>query len=157
AARPYPDLARRSRARGPLRRGSAAAYRRGLHLGAGGAALPGGLRAMKRIVVLGGGGHAKVVMEVLLAAGWEVAGYTDASGGPGDAFGAIPWLGDDGALPAVRAGGIEYAIVALGDNALRGRLADRAAALGFTLGNAIHPSAQISPSVVLGNGIAVMA
>ncbi len=110
-----------------------------------------------RIVVIGGGGHAKVVMEVLLAAGWEVAGYTDAGGRPGDAFGRIAWLGDDGALPAVRAGGVEHAIVALGDNAVRGRLADRAVALGFTLGNAIHPSAQISPSVTLGQGIAVMA
>jgi len=111
----------------------------------------------RRIVVIGGGGHSRVVLEVLLAAGWQVAGYTDAGGRAGDAFGTIPWLGDDGALPAVRAGGVEHAIVALGDNALRGRLAERAAALGFTLGNAIHPSAQISPSVVLGRGIAVMA
>jgi len=110
-----------------------------------------------KIVVIGGGGHAKVVMEVLLAAGWEVAGYTDAGGRPGDVFGRIAWLGDDGALPAVRAEGVGHAIVALGDNALRGRLADRAVALGFTLGNAIHPSAQISPSVTLGQGIAVMA
>jgi UDP-perosamine 4-acetyltransferase len=112
---------------------------------------------MSRIVVLGGGGHAKVVMEILLAAGWEVAGYTDAGGRPGDSFGAIPWLGTDEALPDVLASGVGHAIVALGDNALRGRLRDRAAGLGFVLGNAVHPSARISPSVVLGRGIAVMA
>lgn len=110
-----------------------------------------------QVVVIGGGGHARVVIEVLLAAGWQVVGYTDASGRPGDAFGAVPWLGDDAALASVREAGVAHAIVALGDNALRGRLAERAAALGFRLANAIHPSAQISPSVVLGQGIAVMA
>ena len=110
-----------------------------------------------RIIVIGGGGHTKMMIEILLATDWEVTGYTDADGRPGDAFGGIAWLGDDGALPAIRDQGVEHAIVALGDNALRGRLAERAAALGFTLGNAIHPSAQISPSVALGRGIAVMA
>jgi UDP-perosamine 4-acetyltransferase len=107
------------------------------------------------IVVIGGGGHARVVMEVLLAAGWRVAGYTD----PGDragSFGALPCLGDDAVLP-VLAGRFRHAIVALGDNALRERWALRAAELGFELGNAIHPSARISPSVTLGRGIAVMA
>lgn len=107
------------------------------------------------IVVVGGGGHARVVMEVLLAAGWRVAGYTD-PGGAGGSFGALPCLGDDAALPAL-AGRFRHAIVALGDNALRGRLALRTVELGFELSNAIHPSAQISPSVTLGRGIAVMA
>jgi UDP-perosamine 4-acetyltransferase len=107
------------------------------------------------VVVVGGGGHARVVMEVLLAAGWRVAGFTD-PGGAGRSFGEIPCLGDDSALPSL-AGQVRYAIAALGDNALRGRLAERAVELGFELANAIHPSAQISPSVTLGRGIAVMA
>lgn len=111
----------------------------------------------RQVVVIGGGGHARVVIEVLLAAGWRVAGYTDAGGRPGESFGGVPWLGDDAVLPSVRAAGVAHAIVALGDNALRGRLGDRAAALGFELVNALHPSAQISPSAILGRGIAVMA
>jgi UDP-perosamine 4-acetyltransferase len=108
-----------------------------------------------RIVVLGGGGHARVVIEILLATGWQVAGYTDreATG----SFAGVSWLGCDEDLPGVRAGGVEHAIVALGDNALRWRLGARAIELGFKLGNAIHPAAQISPSAVLGRGIAVMA
>jgi UDP-perosamine 4-acetyltransferase len=107
------------------------------------------------IVVVGGGGHARVVMEVLLAAGWRVAGYTDPAGA-GEAFGTIPCLGSDSALPAL-ASRFRHAIVALGDNALRAGLARRVEELGFELGNAIHPAAQISPSVRLGRGIAVMA
>ncbi|HEX6902204.1 MAG TPA: NeuD/PglB/VioB family sugar acetyltransferase [Thermoanaerobaculia bacterium] len=107
------------------------------------------------IVVVGGGGHSRVVVEVLLAAGWRVAGYTD-PGGAGGSFGGVPCLGDDGVLPSL-VGKVRYAIVALGDNALRGRLAREVEAMGFELGNAIHPSARISPSVVLGRGIAIMA
>ncbi len=107
------------------------------------------------IVVVGGGGHAHVVMEVLLVGGWRVAGYTD-PGCTGGSFGSIPCLGDDSAL-TILAGRFRHAIVALGDNALRGRLVRRVAELGFELGNAIHPSAQISPSATLGRGIAIMA
>lgn len=106
-------------------------------------------------VVVGGGGHARVVMEVLLAAGRRVAGYTDIADS-GGAFGSLPCLGTDSELPAL-AGRYRQAIVAVGDNALRGRLARRVEELGFELGNAIHPSAQISPSVSLGRGIAIMA
>ncbi|MFY9826742.1 MAG: acetyltransferase [Thermoanaerobaculia bacterium] len=107
------------------------------------------------IVVVGGGGHSRVVLEVLLAAGWRVAGYTD-PGGAGGSFAGIPCLGDDGVLPSLAAR-VRYAIVALGDNSLRGRLARWVAELGFELGNAIHPSARISPTAELGRGIAVMA
>jgi UDP-perosamine 4-acetyltransferase len=110
-----------------------------------------------KIVVVGGGGHARVVIEVLLAAGWEVVGFTDAGTPPGQTFGAVPCLGGDEALPAVRAAGVETAIIALGENALRARLAAAARDLGFTLGNAVHPGAHLSPSVRLGAGIAVMA
>ncbi|MFL6197462.1 MAG: acetyltransferase [Thermoanaerobaculia bacterium] len=107
------------------------------------------------IVVVGGGGHSRVVVEVLLAAGWRVAGYTD-PGGAGGSFGGVPCLGDDGVLPSL-VGTVRYAIIALGDNALRSRLARRAEAMGFELGNAIHPTAVVSPSVTLGKGIAIMA
>lgn len=107
------------------------------------------------IVVVGGGGHSRVVVEVLLAAGWRVAGYTD-PGGAGGSFGGVPCLGDDGVLPSLT-GTVRYAIIALGDNALRSRLARRVEAMGFELGNAIHPTAVVSPSVILGRGIAIMA
>jgi UDP-perosamine 4-acetyltransferase len=109
----------------------------------------------EEIVVVGGGGHSRVVVEILLAAGWRVAGYTD-PGGSGGAFGGVPCLGDDGVLPSLL-GKVRYAIIALGDNALRSRLARKAEAMGFELGNAIHPTAVVSPSVTLGRGIALMA
>ena len=109
------------------------------------------------IVVIGGGGHSRVVIEVLLAAGWQVAGFTDAAVPAGERFGDVPCLGGDDALPGLRARGLGHAIVALGDNALRARLAARVRELGFTLGSAVHPAARLSPSATLGVGVAVMA
>jgi UDP-perosamine 4-acetyltransferase len=111
---------------------------------------------MERVVVIGGGGHAKVVIDVLKAAGWQVAGYTDPAPAAGGRIADVPCLGDDAALADLHAAGIPWAIVALGDNALRARMAERALALGFALARAVHPSAQISPSARLGAGVAVM-
>ena len=111
---------------------------------------------MERVVVAGGGGHAKVVVDVLRAAGWEVVGYTDPEGRPGDRIAGVERLGGDEALAGVRAAGVRWAIVALGDNGLRLRVAERMAALGFELATAVHPSAQVSPSARLGRGVVVM-
>jgi UDP-perosamine 4-acetyltransferase len=108
-------------------------------------------------VVVGGGGHAKVVLDVLHAEGWRVAGYTDPQAAAGDQIDGVSCLGTDAVLPELRASGVCRAIVALGDNELRDRVAGGVVALGFTLGNAVHPSAQISRSAVLGQGVAVMA
>ncbi len=108
------------------------------------------------IVVLGGGGHARVVIEILLVAGWQVVGFTDGQR-RGEVWCSVPCLGDDSELPAVRAAGVARAIVAVGENALRGRLAQQATAAGFRLANAIHPGAHLSPTVSLGSGIAIMA
>jgi UDP-perosamine 4-acetyltransferase len=109
-----------------------------------------------RVVVIGGGGHAKVVLDVLLAAGWPVAGYTDPAPAAGAHIGDIPCRGDDDALPQLHGEGLSWAIVALGDNALRARMAERARTLGFALATAVHPSAQVSPQASLGAGVVVM-
>jgi UDP-perosamine 4-acetyltransferase len=108
------------------------------------------------VVVIGGGGHAKVVIDVLLLAGWAVAGYTDPAPLAGEQIAGVPWLGTDEALPRLRAEGIGWAIAAFGDNARRSHLAQRALSLGFALANAVHPSAQVSPHARLGRGIAIM-
>lgn len=54
---------------------------------------------MHKIVVIGGGGHAKVLMDILQKSGWDVLGYTDRQDkGP---LLAVPYLGDDRVLPEV--------------------------------------------------------
>ena len=108
------------------------------------------------MLVLGAGGHAKVVIESLRAGGREVAGVLDADPTPRTVAGA-PVIGSDDALERLRGEGLADAFVALGGNALRARLGARLRALGYTLVNAVHPAAVLSPSVTLGEGVAVMA
>lgn len=108
------------------------------------------------VVIIGGGGHAKVVIESLRAAGETVAAIVDADPTPRQVLG-VPVRGDDLVLPELRGQGLSRLFVAIGDNRLREKLGRRGRELGFSLVNAVHPSAVISPSAKLGAGVAVMA
>lgn len=108
------------------------------------------------VVIIGGGGHAKVVIESLRASGHTVAAIVDADPTPREVLG-VPVVGDDLKLPELKEQGLSRLFVAIGDNRLREKLGRKAQGLGFTLVNAIHPSAVISPSAKLGQGVAVMA
>ncbi len=108
------------------------------------------------VVVVGGGGHAKVVIEILWESGRNVLGFTDENPRAGCAT-MTPWLGDDSVLATMRTRGPVLAFVALGDNALRQRIGARLASEGVDLANAIHPRSVVSSSAHLGVGIAIMA
>lgn len=108
------------------------------------------------VVIIGGGGHAKVIIESLRAAGETVAAIVDADPTPREVLG-VPVVGDDLILPKLKEQGLSRLFVAIGDNRLREKLGGKARELGFALVNAIHPSAVISPSAKLGEGVAVMA
>jgi UDP-perosamine 4-acetyltransferase len=108
------------------------------------------------VVIIGGGGHAKVVIESLRASGKAVAAIVDADPTPRSVLG-VPVVGDDLALADLRGQGLSELFVALGENRLREKLGGKARDLGFTLVNAIHPSAVISPTARIGEGVAVMA
>lgn len=108
------------------------------------------------VVIIGGGGHAKVVIESLRAAGQLVAAVIDADPSPRQVLG-VPVVGDDAALPGLRLQGLTQAFVAIGDNRLRAKLALSLQEQEFELVNAIHPAAVVSSSVRLGRGVAIMA
>lgn len=108
------------------------------------------------VLVLGAGGHAKVVIDSLRLSGREVAGVLDADPSPRTVSGA-PVIGSDDELERLRGEGLVDAFVALGGNRLRARLGARLRELGFRLADAVHPAAVLSPSVVLGEGVAIMA
>lgn len=111
---------------------------------------------MERIVLVGAGGHASVILEILREQeGIQIIGCTASPADIKKDLG-IPILGTDSILPDLRAQGVRAAFVALGNNALRMQLVRQVQALGFCLVNAISPYAVLSPSCRLGKGVAVM-
>jgi UDP-perosamine 4-acetyltransferase len=108
------------------------------------------------VVVLGAGGHAKVVIELLRAAGQQVAFCVGAADSTKHCAGVPVLIGDEH-LARLRSIGYGRAFIAIGANRLRQRLAAHALDLGYALVNAISPHAVLSPSAKLGQGIAVMA
>jgi len=108
-----------------------------------------------KVVIIGAGGHAKVIIDILKSnPAFEIIGCTDRIGDR--KVSGIPVLGDDSVLPKLYEEGIRHAIVAIGGNSLRHKLAKYAVEAGFELINAVSPFAYVADSVVLGCGIAIM-
>ena len=109
---------------------------------------------MARVVVIGAGGHAKVIIDMLLDNGLIVDACV--SHVQAEPYRGVPVLVGDKFLAALRADGVDQAVVAVGANSVRQRLADEAVALGFTLPPVVSRSAQISPTARIGDGVVVM-
>lgn len=102
--------------------------------------------------VIGAGGHAKVVIATLRAAGRALAGVLDDD----TAKHGTTVLGVPVAGPVERAADAAHeAIVAVGANAVRKRIVE--ALPGVRWASAVHPSAVVHPSVEIGAGSVVFA
>lgn len=110
----------------------------------------------KSVIVLGAGGHAKVVIEIVRALGYQVSYCVAGSDSPDDCMG-VPVLKGDSHLPELRHFGHSLFFPAIGSNTIRERSTAHAVSIGYELINAISPNAIISPSLVLGKGIAIMS
>jgi len=105
----------------------------------------------EELVVIGAGGHAKVVIATALAAGWTVGGVVDDDP---QVWGRTI-LGYEITGPVSRASDLGRAgIIAVGNNHTRRVLAERGT-LGWA--TVVHPDAVIHPSVCLGEGTVVFA
>jgi len=114
---------------------------------------------MKRqCVVVGGGGHAKVVIEVLRAQRACVpVAVTDPRPRGRDVLG-VRIVGSDDAWPTLLKNGVKRFILGIGsvgDNRPRATLFKRAVAAGLEPVTACHPSAVVSESARLGAGTLV--
>jgi len=103
-----------------------------------------------RLLVVGAGGHAKVVIDAAQAAGFDVVG---AIGDPQKAATVC------GIHVAPTAEGIDADgfIIAVGDNRARAELYSAYLASGLAPTSVIHPSAIIAPSVEVGSGTLIAA
>lgn len=111
----------------------------------------------KRIVVVGAGDHAKVVLEAIWATGaFEVIGLTDPKTSCLEVLG-VPVLGGDERLPGLLAQGVKAAVVAIGSNGVRQQVGQNLLRMGFALPVVVHPSAFISPRATIAQGAVIMA
>ncbi len=111
---------------------------------------------MKNIILLGGGGHAKVVANALLSnKKYNILGYIDKKNN-GKLLEKIKYLGNDNKLQEIYTKGTQLAFCAIGsigDYSIRKNAIEKAKKIGFNFINAKHPTSIISQNVILGEGI----
>jgi len=109
----------------------------------------------RRVIIVGAGGHAKVVIDVLRMAGWRPEGLLDCNPIKRSVLG-VEVVGDDHLSRSLFEAGYRNAFVAIGRNDLRRRLGTQLRDMGFTIVTAAHPTATISPSAIIGSGVVIM-
>jgi sugar O-acyltransferase (sialic acid O-acetyltransferase NeuD family) len=115
------------------------------------------------MVVIGGGGHGRVVCEAIsLQPAFEVRAVVDDD--PqlrGTLVAGIPIVGALAEeLPRLFGQGVRHALIAVGSvssNVSRAEIFARVKAMGFSFVNVVHPSAVVSASAKLGEGTVVLA
>lgn len=105
----------------------------------------------KEVIVIGGGGHAKVVMDCIQAAGDRIFGILDDGMTPGAEILGVKVLGG---VDSYRNYPDCWFVIAIGGNAVRKAIAAKLDARWYT---AIHPSAVISKYATVGEGSMILA
>jgi sugar O-acyltransferase (sialic acid O-acetyltransferase NeuD family) len=111
----------------------------------------------KPLIIIGNGGHASVLKEILLAQGYKFIGYTAPQQGE-NKFG-LNYIGTDEVIEQYHPNEIEL-VLGVGmitPNSLKQKLFTSFKAYGYTFSSVIHPAAIVAPSVKLREGVQVMA
>ena len=106
---------------------------------------------MHRLIIVGAGGHGKVIADIALRNGYRDINFVD-DNEVGACMG-FPIIGTSGNLEEMSDGKTDF-VIAVGNNSIRRKLAESHAVNWITL---IHPSAQVSVKVEIGSGSVVMA
>jgi UDP-N-acetylbacillosamine N-acetyltransferase len=114
---------------------------------------------LNEIVVIGAGGHARVVADVIRLMGeLTIHGFIDqAADRRGEPFVGARIIGGDQELDDVLRSGVTHAAVAVGGNEARMRIGEELLQKGFRLPVLIHPSAIVAGDVVVGAGTLICA
>lgn len=111
------------------------------------------------VILIGAGGHAKVLAEVLISQFRNVIGILDPIVPKGRLIFGIPVLGDDSAVVAYEPGDVELVngIGSVPGKDFRWSVARSFREKGYRFTRVIHPSSIVSKSAVLAAGVQVMA
>lgn len=112
----------------------------------------------KPVIIIGAGGHARVLFDCLRLQGVNVLGMLDKEGvenGNSD----LPIIGDDSAISEYPSNTVELVngLGSVGNMKLRTGIFTKFKNLGYCFRNVIHPSAIIAHDCELGEGVQVLA
>lgn len=115
-----------------------------------------------RIILIGGGGHAKVLIDLIKLSGqFEIAGILDTKLKQGSQVSGITVLGGDDLLTELYEKGVKNACIAVGstkDNSNRKILYEKAKQCGLAVPLLIHPHAIVSKSeTMISMAVQIMA
>ena len=111
------------------------------------------------LIVYGGGGHGKSLIDLIrLAGSYQLAGVVDDGIAAGASILDLPVLGGGEALAGLYARGVRLAVNAIGgigDLSVRVKIFDRLSQAGFSCPEVVHPQAFVEPSASLSAGVQV--
>lgn len=115
---------------------------------------------MKEIILVGGGGHCKVVVSIIKKLKeFKIIGISDLPHNVGKEILGIKIKFTDDELERIYSSGVKYAFVTLGsvgDPSKRIRLYEKLKKIGYTLPVIISPDAVVSEKVSIGEGSVIM-
>ena len=115
---------------------------------------------MNEIIIMGAGGHARVVADVIrLTGAYQIRGFLDSENAErhGETYEGSRILGGADLLPGLLAEGVSHAAVAIGDNEARVRIGAELEGLGYQLPVLVHPAATVANTARLDAGTVVCA
>lgn len=117
---------------------------------------------MRRIIILGAGGHAREIADVCMACNasgedYHILGFIDEDrSNHGRLLNNFPILGDFSWFDSVDKSEL-FVIAGIGDPALRRKIIVKALDKGLRFCNIVHPTAVVTPFVHLGKGVVIAA
>lgn len=111
------------------------------------------------VILIGGGGHARVVIDALRKCGANLLGVCDPALAPGTGLLGAPGLGDDAALERYDQSKVLLVngIGSVGDPTLRIAVYRRLITAGWRFFTLVHPAAVVGAECILAPGVQVMA
>lgn len=111
----------------------------------------------EKLILVGGGGHAKILLDSMDRNRYEVVGILDAFIPVGTRVGGIPVLGGDDMAPHLYETGVHHAIITtVGNRGIFSQLIDKYKKMGFLFPQIIHQASHVSESASLGEGVALL-
>jgi acetyltransferase EpsM len=111
------------------------------------------------IIIYGGGGHGKTLIDLLRAlSSYPIAGVIDDRLTPGDQILGVPVLGGAAILAELKPRGVQLAVNAvggIGNISVRIKVFEQLSEAGFTCPALVHPRAIVEPSARLSDGVQV--